>query len=247
MWTSTISTSDLEDKGKWKVEIFSGDGKSTDSMYDMVSVGKVVQRRGESISTKEYPSYTFNYLSLGNIETLSGDLVDFEPILGDDVKSRTKIFRKNDVLYGRLRPQLNKVYLAENPVYEGVCSSEFIVMMPDTSLVKPRYLRAILASDYVSSLVGSLETGSTHPRLQREDLMDLEIPLPPMDVQKKIDAFIKEKNERRRRIAREVEAMPQALNDALIRSLQKGEELEVDIPSPNVEPFENPLPPEYRK
>src|ERR1700749_5073824 len=41
------------------------------------------------------------------------------------MKSTAFNFFKGDVLYGRLRPYLNKVYCAE---FEGLCSSEFIVL-----------------------------------------------------------------------------------------------------------------------
>src|SRR5438874_9218088 len=44
-----------------------------------------------------------------------------------EVKSTAFHFQPGDVLYGRLRPYLNKVLLAE---IEGLCSSEFIVLPP---------------------------------------------------------------------------------------------------------------------
>ena len=46
------------------------------------------------------------------------------------MKSTAFHFQPGDVLYGRLRPYLNKVHCAD---FEGLCSSEFIVLPPNAS------------------------------------------------------------------------------------------------------------------
>ena len=53
------------------------------------------------------------------------------------MKSAANVFRGRDVLYGRLRPYLNKVY---QPDFDGMCSSEFIVMS-ETSAVCGNFLK----------------------------------------------------------------------------------------------------------
>ena len=49
------------------------------------------------------------------------------------MKSSVAAFRRDDVIYGHLRPYLNKVC---KPGFEGLCSSEFIVCQrrPDSAL-----------------------------------------------------------------------------------------------------------------
>ena len=48
-----------------------------------------------------------------------------------EMKSAGNKFYPGDVLYGRLRPYLNKVVVAD---FEGVASGEFIVMRPKEGL-----------------------------------------------------------------------------------------------------------------
>jgi hypothetical protein len=64
-----------------------------------------------------------NYVSLGHISSSTGELVSFEPVPGSQILSSSPRFRKGDLLYGRMRPYLNKVWLAE---FDGVCSGEAI-------------------------------------------------------------------------------------------------------------------------
>lgn len=57
-----------------------------------------------------------------------------------EFKSAGNWFNENHILYGRLRPYLNKVYQAE---YEGVASGEFIILNTIDSVL-PTYLKLIL-------------------------------------------------------------------------------------------------------
>jgi len=43
------------------------------------------------------------------------------------IKSNKSVFRKDDILYGKLRPNLNKVYKAD---FDGICSTDILVFRP---------------------------------------------------------------------------------------------------------------------
>ena len=62
-----------------------------------------------------------SYVGLENIEPQTGKLID----VNDEMEeSDAKLFEENDVLLGKLRPYLAKVWLAN---FNGKCSSEFLV------------------------------------------------------------------------------------------------------------------------
>lgn len=94
----------------------------------------------------ESRSDNINYIGLENIESWTGKLVESE-LVTEGTASR---FRKNDVLFGKLRPYLAKVYLAEN---EGFCSTEALVLR--TSSQNPRFLFYFLLSRMFIDLVNS--------------------------------------------------------------------------------------------
>jgi type I restriction enzyme, S subunit len=101
------------------------------------------------------------------------------------MKSSAVHFQAGDVLYGRLRPYLNKVY---RPEFEGLCSAEFIVF-PQTEGVNSRYLQYFLNSSAFASFASHLNTGD-RPRVDFDQLAPYPLPIPPPYDQERIVAEI---------------------------------------------------------
>src|ERR1700690_1459470 len=125
MWIGSGRISEVRSKSRWKVEFYTDAGNTTATRHPIMPIRAIVQERAETLDPQAYPDHEFGYIGLENFQSLTGDLVDFEPKPGRDILSRSKVFRGGDVLYGRLRPNLNKVFLAELPIEEGICSGEF--------------------------------------------------------------------------------------------------------------------------
>ncbi|WP_421905803.1 restriction endonuclease subunit S [Mameliella sp.] len=127
------------------------------------------------------------YLGLEDIEssgtgTFHGTL---EP-QGD--KSKTFQFNDKHVLYGRLRPYLNKVML---PDFEGHCSSEIFPLLPSQSLDRG-FLFYWLTSDRTVEKINETSTGARMPRANVKEMLAFEIPLPPLEEQRQIVAVLDE-------------------------------------------------------
>ena len=102
-------------------------------------------------------------------------------ILSDSMKSSANTFCSGDVLYGRLRSYLNKVY---QPDFDGLCSGEFIVM-PETTAVSGKFLKYRLnASDFVH-FASHINTGD-RPRVDFGQISNFDLSLPPRPEQIRI-------------------------------------------------------------
>lgn len=223
MWTGEIQFSALLERGRWKVEFFSGDSAmETKAGFELSPLSELVNERRETLEPQAMPNEELNYIGLENVQPVTGDLIDFKPKAGREILSRSKAFRCGDVLYGRLRPYLNKVYLAEPPIEYGVCSNEFFVLTPRPDRVLPHYLRCILSSRYVQRHVGRWQTGSALPRLQLSDLLSIEVPVPDIATQRKYEAFLMHENHRRRKLAAEVAALPSKILDTVLSAIESG-------------------------
>jgi type I restriction enzyme S subunit len=120
------------------------------------------------------------YLGLASVESNTGQLIDTIETAGGQCSS----FQVGDVLYGRLRPYLNKVWLA---TFEGVCSTEFHVMRSlDVKKLRPEYLAVVMRTNLIVAQTKHMMTGNTHPRIANEDVANLLIPLASPDTQKAI-------------------------------------------------------------
>lgn len=224
MWTSRISFAELTARDRWKVEFFSNaELLDRNSAYPRVPLGDLVVQRKESVSPRDFPEKMFDFLGLENVEPRTGDLVGDTQKMGGEIRSRSKVFRRDDVLYGRLRPYLNKVYCARDEVSEGVCSGEFYVLVPQKERILPLFLRTLLASSWVQRVVADWQTGSALPRLSLRDLLSLRLPVPPLERQLELVAFIAAEDEKRRELMSVVQAMPDKLFQAFEECLSSGD------------------------
>jgi len=224
MWVAKASIFDFQKKSCWKVEFFCDEGTITsNSTFNLVSLREIVTERKETLNPQTSPDELLNYVGLENVQSLTGDLINFYPKYGKNIRSRSKVFKQGDILYGRLRPYLNKVFLADEFISEGICSGEFYVLKPDLKKVLPNFLRATLASQYVQQYVQNLQTGSALPRLQIQDLLEIEIPLPPIKIQQDYEEFLIQRNAYRRKLSIELSELPQKIIDTVVNALEYGE------------------------
>lgn len=77
-----------------------------------------------------------------------------------DVQSHKYAFRRGDVLYGKLRPYLDKAVLAE---HDGVCTTELLVLRPKPG-VDCRYLTCVVHAPGMVEHAMAGVTGAHHPR-----------------------------------------------------------------------------------
>ena len=102
------------------------------------------------------------------------------------VQSLTFRFHPGQVLYGRLRPYLQKALLAE---VEGHCSTEIFPIQPTNELVD-KYLLHWLLSDDITAKIDATCRGARMPRANMNEVLDFDIPIPPLSEQKRIVAKI---------------------------------------------------------
>lgn len=124
---------------------------------------------------QEIPHANINYVSLGNIAPNIGELVHFTQTLGSDILSSSPRFQKGDILFGRMRPYLNKVWIAE---FDGICSGEAIVLRPDNDRVDVHVLHALLLSRLTLNQIIPLQSGTALPRVSAADVLNIKLPIP---------------------------------------------------------------------
>ncbi len=124
-------------------------------------------------------SETF-YLGLEHLA--SGRLVPIGGGLSSNVRSTTSVFQPGDVLYGKLRPYLDKAVLAEEA---GVCTTELLVLRAKED-VDSRFLAAVVHSPrFVEYAIAGM-TGVQHPRTSWAHTCEFEVPAFTLDEQQRI-------------------------------------------------------------
>ncbi len=112
------------------------------------------------------------YVGLENIESNSGRFIgSLKPL---EVKSSTFYFNKEHVLYGRLRPYLNKVLL---PDFEGHCSTEIFPIKIKKEISREFLFYWLIASATVKK-INATWTGARMPRANMNQVLDFVFSFP---------------------------------------------------------------------
>ena len=103
-----------------------------------------------------------------------------------DEKSKNHILEDGDILFvGKGMRNFAWKYSAE--IGKAIASSIFYVIKPKRELVDSDYLVTIFNSIKYQSFFQALGAGSSIPSIRKNELEAVEIPLPSMEIQKKID------------------------------------------------------------
>lgn len=124
------------------------------------------------------------YVGLEHIASHTAQFIgSIDPVA---VKSATFRFSSQHVLYGRLRPYLNK---ALAPDFEGHCSTEIFPIKPKPELSREYLLYWLLADETTEKINGTC-TGARMPRADMNEVLSFEFPLPPLPEQHRIVAIL---------------------------------------------------------
>lgn len=146
-------------------------------------------------------------LELEDIEKESSKLLSTIRAGERPFKSTKNSFKKGDVLYGKLRPYLNKIIIAEE---DGVCTTEIIPLSAEPSCCN-KYIFYWLKSSTFLGYVNDVSYGVNMPRLGTADGLKAPLRLAPLAEQKiiaeKLDTLLAQVDSTKARL----EQIPQIL------------------------------------
>ena len=134
-----------------------------------------------NLSKKKTDSFNENlkYVGLENIEKDSGK-INFQS--AKNVKSTKNFFHSGDLLYGKLRPYLNKHGI---PNFDGVCSTDILVLNANEFSTN-EFINYFFSLPTFVEYAVSNSKGINLPRVSSKIILNAEINLPPLDEQKEI-------------------------------------------------------------
>jgi len=125
-----------------------------------------------------------SYIGMENIESWTGIFIATET----ETEGLASYFNKGDILFGKLRPYLAKVYLAKK---EGICSTEFLIYRASDNIYN-WYLNLLMRSFEFIKLIDSSTYGSKMPRANSDFIGNQLIPIPSKTEQISIFEYIDE-------------------------------------------------------
>jgi type I restriction enzyme S subunit len=96
-------------------------------------------------------------------------------------------FKRGDIVYGYLRPYLNKVWVAE---FDGLCSVDQYVYSVDPTVADTEFLAWFMRSPVYLARAPIKTTPGQLPRIRTEEVASVRINLPPCEKQKEVAAYL---------------------------------------------------------
>ena len=104
-----------------------------------------------------------------------------------DIRSTKNRFYAGDILYGKLRPYLDKAALAD---WNGICSTDILTLAPRSNVAYPKYLSFLLHTSAFLAHAIATTSGVNHPRTSWADIARFPYPVPPFLEQRAIAAVL---------------------------------------------------------
>lgn len=135
--------------------------------------------RSSKEKTEEFSDANLKYVGLEHMQK-DGGIVAYTS--AERVKSLKNVFHPQQILYGKLRPYLNKHDIA---TFDGVCSTDILVFN-STSVTIPKFVNFFLDQDTFIEYAVSNSKGINLPRVSESVVLDAKCPLPPIYEQHRI-------------------------------------------------------------
>ena len=178
--------------------------QNTVSTFCAISIEKENPQNNKGIN--------YNYLGLEHIESNTGKIT-INKELGENILSTKNKFKKGDILYGKLRPYLNKV---AEPNFDGICSTDILVL----NTYVPKLLKYALRSDEFVNQTSDLMSGVSLPRIKVKDFLNLKISLPTKDKQEQVVFEIEKLEKKITELEKQIAEIPKQKEAILKRYLE---------------------------
>ena len=120
------------------------------------------------------------YVGLEHIDQGNNQLIEKGNV--SSFESNKNIFEKGDILYGKLRPYLNKVWLATEP---GYCSTDILALQVNDKILNEFLLYVLLSKIFVDFAIAT-SSGTKMPRTNWDDIKKFHVVLPSLPEQEQI-------------------------------------------------------------
>jgi len=153
------------------------DNPALPNNWKLLPLSKCVHERGE---TSKHPHKKERYLGLENIEPGSWITSTFSD--SSNFSSNCSVFYPGDLLYGKLRPNLDKAAIAS---FDGVCTTEILVLCNE-SFITNDFLLCHFHSPRFVEYNSHQAFGTKMPRTSFDIFGNYQIPVPPLEEQEEI-------------------------------------------------------------
>lgn len=161
-------------------DVFEGEQAKT---WPEKRLGDVLTLRKEIVHPRDNPSGAASFVGLEHIQSGTGLRIGQVDLEMATLTGRKPKFHKGDIVYGYLRPYLNKLWIAE---FDGLCSVDQYVYSVASDVADAEFVASFMRSPTYLSRAPIENTPGQLPRIRTEEVASVKIGLPTLPEQHKI-------------------------------------------------------------
>ena len=161
------------------------------------------------------------YIGLEHIEKTTGKIIEYVELKKGELKSNKFVFDENYVLYGKLRPYLNKVATPES---NGICSTDIIPFKPIKNKSNRAFLTNLMRGEWFIEYANRRSSGANLPRISPKEINKYQTINPPIHLQNQFAekiALIEQQKDLAKQELQESEDLFQALLQKAFQPTEK--------------------------
>lgn len=153
----------------------------------LLPIGEVISFRNDLIRPTDGKTGKLRFIGLQHVESHSGNRIGEDKLDAESLQGRKFKFSPGEIIYGYLRPYLNKVWVAD---CDGICSVDQYVIRGNPDKVDVNYLAHFMRSQTFLSQAIDLTHNLQLPRLRTALLEGIKIPLPSLSQQRSLVDYL---------------------------------------------------------
>nr|WP_241656759.1 restriction endonuclease subunit S [Citrobacter freundii] len=169
------------------LEMFSQLGDSR----NRVKLGDIVALDAPMVDPRKEEYIDLIHIGPDRIEKNTGLLLPALTARDENLISKKFLFDESYVLYSKIRPYLKKCAI---PDFSGLCSADMYPVKPIENKTNREFLWQLLLSDFFTKYTETLPDRANIPKLNRKELLNFEISLPPISLQEKYKTIVQKIN-----------------------------------------------------
>ncbi len=191
--------------------------------FEVKELKEFIKISNELENINNYES--INYIDLASINKDLGSIQEIRQISSKEAPSRARQKLENgDLLISGLSGSLKSIAVVDKSELNFIASTGFYIIK-NSENYDNYYLWALFRSPMYQSLLNRETTGAIMSSINREALLSLKIPLPPLEIQNKIAEEVKVRMQKAKRLQEEAKSILEEAKEKVERIILGEEEI----------------------
>lgn len=188
---------------------------------NLVAIGDLVEAVEKRDPRANVHAHTFTYVDIGAVSQTTKSIEEPQDVLCAEAPSRARqVIECNDVLVSTVRPNLNAVAKVPEGLSGAIASTGFSVLRANPRKLHASYLYHWVRTEAFINTMMMQATGQSYPAVSDKIVKTSQIPLPPLDEQRRIAGILDQADALRRLRARSLEKLSVLADAILLASLK---------------------------